>query len=82
MLPLVFLEMMSEEGVACKAGVFLTEAQMYINCGCHFDPTSPLESFFDLPQLSGVSMSKMMQEHQYHQSQVQNTPALQAEEGV
>ena len=52
MLPLVFLEMMSEEGVACKAGVFLTEAQMYINRGCHFDLTSPLESFFDLPQLS------------------------------
>ena len=53
MLPLVFLEMMSEEGVACRAGVFfLSEAQMYINCGCHFDPTSPLESFFGLPQLS------------------------------
>ena len=82
MPPLVFLEMMSEEGVACKAGVFLTEAQMYINCGCHLDPASPLESFFDLLQLSvsfnvedgGRTLVSLFM--------LQNTPALQAEEGV
>jgi len=83
MPPLVFLEMMSEEGVACKAGVFfLTKAQMYINRGCHLDPTSPLESFFDLPQLSVSFNVQDGGRTLVSTFTLQNMPALQAKEGV
>ena len=82
MPPLVFLEMMSEEGVACKPGVFLTEAQMYINRGCHLDPISPLESFFDFPQFSASFNVQDGGRTVVSSFTLQNTPALRAEEGV
>ena len=82
MLTLVFLEMVSEEGVACRAGVFVTEARMYVNHGCHLDPASPLESFFDLPQFPVIVNVQDGRRTLVSSVTLQNMPVLQAKEGV